>query len=87
MGWGGRLFEAGCSSTFSSFSLDAYSRWALIGAQGPHSHILMTAGGGVVQRIFLALTFLAKRDFFGSRKQHRDFFGYCIFHQLKSTIT
>ena len=48
---------------------------------------------GGVRRISLGL---AKRDFFGSerrrdffesRKQHRDFFGYCIFHQLKSTIT
>ena len=28
-----------------------------------------------------------RRDFLGSRKQCRDFFGYCIFHQLKSTIT
>ena len=44
--------------------------------QGPHSHIL--------------------RDFFGSmkdagifwgHKNNRDFFGYCIFHQHKSTIT
>ena len=24
-----------------------------------------------------------RRDFFGSRKQRRDFFWYCIFHQLK----
>ena len=51
---------------------------------------------GGVRRIFLGLTFWPKgiflvyerrRDFFGSRKQHRDFLGYCIFHQLKSTIT
>ena len=26
-------------------------------------------------------------DFFGLQKQHRDFFGYCIFNQLKSTIS
>ena len=46
---------------------------------------------------FLGSDILAKRDFFwvyerrrdflGSQKQHRDFFWYCIFHQLKSTIT
>ena len=65
-------------------------------AQGPHSHILMTGGGGGGPKDFLGSDILAKRDFFwvyerrrdffGSRKQHRDFFGYCIFHQLKSTI-
>ena len=72
VGWGGCLFEAGRSLTFSAFSLDAYSRWALIQAQGPHSHILMTGGGGVgaggvlvVQRIFLALTFWPKGIFLG----------------------
>ena len=42
---------------------------------------------GGVRRIFFGSDILAKRDFFGSRKQHRDLFGYCIFHQLKSTIT
>ena len=42
--------------------------------------------------------FLVKRDFFGvyerhwdflgcEKKKHRDFLGFCIFHQLKSTIT
>ena len=32
MGWGGggRLFEAGCLSTFSALRMGAYSRWALI---------------------------------------------------------
>ena len=30
MGWGGRLFEAGCLLTFSAFGMGAYSRWALI---------------------------------------------------------
>ena len=30
VGWGGRLFEAGRLSTFSAFSMGAYSRWALI---------------------------------------------------------
>ena len=30
VGWGGRLFEAGRSLTFSAFSMGAYSRWALI---------------------------------------------------------
>ena len=30
MGWGGRLFEAGRSLTFSAFGMGAYSRWALI---------------------------------------------------------
>ena len=27
---GGRLFKAGCLSTFSAFRMGAYSRWALI---------------------------------------------------------
>ena len=61
--------------------------------QGPHSHILMTGGS---EGFFWVWHFGQKgffwvyerrRDFFGSRKQHRDLFGYCIFHQLKSTIT
>ena len=30
VGWGGRLFEAGCLLTFSAFRIGAYSRWALI---------------------------------------------------------
>ena len=30
MWWGGRLIEAGPLSTFSVFSMGAYSRWALI---------------------------------------------------------
>ena len=30
MGWGGRLFEAGCLLTFLAFRVGAYSRWALI---------------------------------------------------------
>ena len=42
---------------------------------------------GGVRRIFLGLTFWPTGIFLGSRKQHRDFLGYCIFHQLKSTIT
>ena len=53
-------------------------------------------GGGGGAKDFFGSDILAKRDFlglwktmafFGSRKQHRDFLGYCIFHQLKSTIT
>ena len=60
---------------------------ARIGAQGPHSYVLMTGGGGGGPRDFFGSDILAKKDFFGSRKQHRDFFGYCIFHQFKSTIT
>ena len=93
VGWGGRLFEAGRSLTFSAFSMGAYSRWALIRAQGPHSHILMTGGS----KGFFGSDILAKRDFFVSMKDARIFlgrenntgifFGYCIFHQLKSTIT
>ena len=30
VGWGGCLFEAGRSETFSSFRMGDYSRWALI---------------------------------------------------------
>ena len=29
-GAGGRLFEAGCLSTFSAFRMGGYSRWALV---------------------------------------------------------
>ena len=63
------------------------------GSQGPHSHILMTGGS---EGFFWVWHFGQKgffwvyerrRDFFGSRKQQRNFFGYCIFHQLKSKIT
>ena len=60
-------------------------RRTFLKAQGPHSHILMTGGEG--SEGFFGSDILAKRDFFGSRKRHRDFFGYCIFHQLKSTLT
>ena len=89
VGWGGCLFEAGRSLTFSAFSLDAYSRWALIQAQGPHSHILMTGGGGVGPGGFwwskgffwlwhfgqkgFFWVYERRRDFFGSRSQHRVF--------------
>ena len=30
VGWGWRLFEAGCLLTFSAFRMGTYSRWALI---------------------------------------------------------
>ena len=30
VGWGGRLFVAGCLLAFSAFRMGAYSRWALI---------------------------------------------------------
>ena len=30
MGWGWRLFEAGCLLTFSAFRMGTFSRWALI---------------------------------------------------------
>ena len=52
--------------------------------------------GGGGPKDFFGSDILAKRDiwvyerrwdFFGSRKLHRDFFGHCIFDQLKSTIT
>ena len=45
---------------------------------------------------FFGSEILAKRDFldlsktqgfFGVVKKHRDFSGFCVFHQLKSTIT
>ena len=51
-------------------------------------------GGG--PKDFLGSDILGKRDFFasmkdadffGSRKEDRVFFRYCIFHELKSTIT
>ena len=40
-------------------------------------------GGGGGPKDFFGSDTLAKKDFFGSRKQQRDFFGYCIFDQLK----
>ena len=30
VGWGGRLFKAGCLLIFSAFRMGTYSRWALI---------------------------------------------------------
>ena len=42
-------------------------------AQGPHSHILLTGGGG--RGIFWGSEILAKRDFFGSMKDAGFFFG------------
>ena len=74
VGWGGRLIEAGCSLTFSAFSMGAYSRWALIRAQDPHSHILMT-GGGWGPKDFFGSDILAKRDFLGSMKDAGIFWG------------
>ena len=44
-------------------------------SQGPHSHILMTGG----PKDFFGSDSLAKRDFFGSQKQQRDFFGIVFF--------
>ena len=40
--------------------------------QGPHSHILMTGGGGL--KDFLGSDILAKRDFLGSKKDA----GICL---------
>ena len=57
----------------------------LLCIKGPHSHILMTGGGGSEKGFFWVNE--RRRDFIGSPKKHRDYFGYCISHQLKSTIT
>ena len=62
--------------------------------QGPHSHILLMGGGGGVRGIFLGLKFWPKKifgvyerqGFFWVVKKTTDFFGYCTYHQLKSTI-
>ena len=43
-------------------------------AQGPHSHILMTGGGGG-PKDFFGSDILAKRDFFGSMKDAGIFLG------------
>ena len=57
--------------------------------QGPHSHILMT---GRSEGFFWVWHFgqngffwvyERRRHFFWSRKQHRDFFAYCIFHSAQ----
>ena len=42
--------------------------------QGPHSHILMTGGGG--PKDFFGSDILAKRDFFGSMKDAGIFLGH-----------
>ena len=45
-------------------------------AQGSHSHILMTGGGGGGSLSdFLGSEILAKNDFFGSMKDARIFLG------------
>ena len=46
---------------------------SLSGSQGPHSHILMTGGGGPSD--FLGSEILAKSDFFGSMKDAGIFLG------------
>ena len=43
-------------------------RGILVNSQGPHSHILMTGGGGGFRVIFLGLKFWPKVIFFGSMK-------------------
>ena len=49
----------------------------------PHSHILMI--GGESKRDFLGVWKML--GFFWVAKKHRDYFGHCIFHKLKSTST
>ena len=48
-------------------------------SQRPHSHILMTGGGGGGPSDFLGSEILAtderRRDFLGSQKLRRDFLG------------
>ena len=56
----------------------------MVESQGPHSHILMTGGGGGPSDVFRS-EILAKGDLFGSmkdagiflgrKKKQRDFFG------------
>ena len=62
------------------------------GPQGPHSHILMT---GESEGFFWVWHFGQKgffwvyerrRDFFGSRKQHRDFFWVLYFSSFESEL-
>ena len=68
--------------------------------EGPYPLAHFNSGWGGVRRIFWGSKILARRVFFfffesmkdtkiyfGLRKKHSDLFGYCIFHQLKSTIT
>ena len=52
-------------------------------AQGPHSHILVTGGS----EGFFWVWHFGQKGFFWVAKTTQGFFGYCIFHQLKSTIT
>ena len=57
--------------------------------EGPHSCILQRGVGGGGGRDFLGLKFRSMKNggiFLGHEKK-QGFFGYCTFHQLKSTIT
>ena len=49
-------------------------RGILVNSQGPHSHILMTGGGGVLSDFF-GSEILAQSDFFGSMKDAGIFLG------------
>ena len=69
----GKQKSLGCPSHLA-LSLFVISISSLTRAQGPYSHITMMGGGGV-RVFFLGLKILAKGDFFGSMKGHRDFFG------------
>ena len=48
-----------------------YWHYLIAFAQGPHSHILMTGGGG--PKDFFGSDILAERDFFGSMKDAGNF--------------
>ena len=60
--------------------------WKGLDPGAPLTYFNDGGGGGKGQKGFFWV-YERRRDFLGSRKQRRDFFGYCIFHQLKSTIT
>ena len=55
--------------------------------RGPTQYFTDGEGGGGL-RDFFGSEILAQRDFLGAWAQEGrgDFFGYCNFHQLKSTI-
>ena len=58
-------FEREGNININNLCMDALNVFTLAISQGPHSHILMTGGGGVLV-IFLGLKFWPKVIFFGS---------------------
>ena len=64
--------------------------------EGPYQLAYFNSGGrsegffgfqNFGQKVFFFESMKDTKIYFGLRKKHSDLFGYCIFHQLKSTVT